>query len=490
MNRGEKENVLRTSFNHDDEKITSYLYRQEVKENSESEDFIKETIEDSLKRLILPSLEREVRNDITKKGETHAVNIFEENLKSILLQPPLKNHTILGVDPAFRTGCKLAVIDSNGKFLDKNVIYPHSSKNTEKSEAIFKDLIEQHGVTLIAIGNGTASRETEEFVANFLKTHELDIPFIIVNEAGASVYSASDLAREEFTNFEVEERSAVSIARRIQDPLAELVKIDPKSLGVGQYQHDINQKFLNEALDFVVETAVNQVGINVNTASAPLLQRVSGLSRTVANNIVKMRNEVGRITKRDELKNVPRLGPKTYEQAIGFLRVIDGENPLDRTPIHPESYEPTKKLLDMIDCELADVGTEKLREKLDKIDLKEMAEQLDIGEMTLTDIVEALQRPERDPRDDLPQPLLQQNIITLEDIKPGMEMQGTVRNVVDFGAFVDIGVGQDGLVHISKLAEKFVEHPMDIVQVGDVVTVWVIDVDIERNRIALSMIEE
>jgi len=493
LNRGEKEDVLRIKVEAPEEEILRYLEKHVIAENGYSDcgEILKEAIEDSYKRLIEPSIEREIRNHLTEKAEAQAIEVFSENLKSLLLQPPLKDRMVLGIDPAFRSGCKNAVVDETGKVHAINVMFPTPPRNdVEGAEKILLELFERFDIELIAIGNGTASRETEQFIADVIQNNNLSVPYIIADEAGASVYSASDLAREEFPDLEVEERSAVSIARRVQDPLAELVKIDPKSIGVGQYQHDVNQKKLNESLDFVVETAVNQVGINVNTASAPLLQRVSGLSRTVANNIVKMRNEVGRITNRDELKDVPRLGPKTYEQAIGFLRVIDGENPLDRTPIHPESYEPTKKLLDMIDCELADVGTEKLREKLDKIDIKEMAEQLDIGEMTLTDIVEALQRPERDPRDDLPQPLLQQNIITLEDIKPGMEMQGTVRNVVDFGAFVDIGVGQDGLVHISKLAEKFVEHPMDIVQVGDVVTVWVIDVDIERNRIALSMIEE
>ncbi len=486
MNRGEKENVLRISFNHDDEKITSYLYRQEVKENSESEDFIKETIEDSLKRLILPSLEREVRNDITKKGETHAVNIFEENLKSLLLQPPLKNHTILGVDPAFRTGCKLAVIDSNGKFLDKNVIYPHSSKNTEKSEAIFKDLIEQHGVTLIAIGNGTASRETEEFVANFLKTHELDIPFIIVNEAGASVYSASDLAREEFPNFEVEERSAVSIARRIQDPLAELVKIDPKSLGVGQYQHDINQKFLNESLDFVVETAVNQVGVDVNTASYKLLEHVSGLNKTISRNIVEFRETEG-ITKRSDLKKVKRLGPKTFEQAVGFLRIVGGEEPLDQTPIHPEQYKNTYNLLKEIDASIEELGEESIKEKLNTLNKRKYSEENNIGLPTLNDIIDSLITPLRDIRDKYDTPILKSDVLELSDLKEGMKLSGTVRNVTDFGAFVDVGVGQDGLVHISQLANRYIKHPLDVVSSGDIVEVTVLSVDEKKKRIALTM---
>lgn len=486
MNRGEKENVLRISFNHDDEKIISYLYRQEISENSKAEDILKETIEDSLKRLILPSLEREVRNDITKKGETHAVNIFEENLKSLLLQPPLKNHTILGVDPAFRTGCKLAVIDSNGTFLDKNVIYPHSSKNTEKSEAIFKDLIEKHSVTLIAIGNGTASRETEEFVANFLKTHELDIPFIIVNEAGASVYSASDLAREEFPNFEVEERSAVSIARRIQDPLAELVKIDPKSLGVGQYQHDINQKFLNESLDFVVETAVNQVGVDVNTASYKLLEHVSGLNKTISRNIVEFRETEG-ITKRSDLKKVKRLGPKTFEQAVGFLRIVGGEEPLDQTPIHPEQYKNTYNLLKEIDASIDELGEESIKEKLNTLDKRKYSEENDIGLPTLNDIIDSLIAPLRDIRDKYDTPILKSDVLEISDLKEGMKLSGTVRNVTDFGAFVDVGVGQDGLVHISQLANRYIKHPLDVVSSGDIVEVAVLSVDEKKKRIALTM---
>lgn len=492
LNRGEKEDVLRVKVEAPVEKIITYLEKQVIKENSpqESVDIIKLAVEDSYKRLIEPSIEREIRNQLTETAEKQAIEVFAKNLQNLLLQPPLKDRIILSIDPAYRTGCKTAVVDETGKVHAIHVMYPTPPNNdVQGAERLVLQLLEQFDIQLIAIGNGTASRETEQFVADLIQKHQLDIPYIIVNEAGASVYSASELAREEFPDLEVEERSAVSIARRVQDPLAELVKIDPKSIGVGQYQHDVSQKELNNSLDFVVETAVNQVGVNVNTASVPLLQRVSGLSKTVATNIIKKRNELGRFTNRSQLKDVPRLGPKTFEQAIGFLRVIDGDNPLDRTPIHPESYAHTKQLLKMIDCDVSDIGTEKLQQKLANLSVKEISEELGIGEMTLIDIIEALQRPERDPRDDFPQPLLQKNILTLEDIKPGMEMQGTVRNVVDFGAFVDIGVGQDGLVHISKLARKFVKHPMDVVQVGDVVTVWVEDVDIERQRIALSMIQ-
>ena len=416
--------------------------------------------------------------------------MFSENLKNLLLQPPLKGRSILGVDPAFRTGCKLAAVDETGRMHAVNVIYPTAPRNdVAGAEKLVLEFIKKYDIELIAIGNGTASRETEQFIAEVITTNKLDIPYIIVNEAGASVYSASKLAREEFPDLEVEERSAVSIARRVQDPLAELVKIDPKSIGVGQYQHDVSQKELNESLSFVVETAVNQVGVNVNTASTALLEYVAGLSKTVAHNIVKERNELGKFTSRTQLKKIPRLGPKTYEQAIGFLRILDGKHPLDRTPIHPESYQATLELLEGIDSKLEDIGSDHLRKKLVELNKKELAEQLDIGEMTLGDIIDALSRPERDPRDDFPQPLLQQNILSLKDLKAGMEMQGTVRNVVDFGVFVDIGVEQDGLVHISKMANKFVKHPMDIASVGDVVTVWIEEVDLDRGRIALSMIE-
>ncbi|WP_085993416.1 Tex family protein [Oceanobacillus senegalensis] len=491
LNRGEKEGVLKVSIEPPVERILAFLKKKVIKGQADKQVqvILDDAIEDGYKRLIQPSVEREIRTSLTEKAEEQAIEVFAVNLKNLLLQPPLKGRTVLGVDPAYRTGCKLVVVDETGKVLEVGVMYPTAPKNDfAGSEKIVMELVRQYDVELIAIGNGTASRETEHFISDVISNNSLDIPYIIVNEAGASVYSASKLAREEFPDLQVEQRSAASIARRVQDPLAELVKIDPKSIGVGQYQHDVSQKALNESLTFVVETAVNQVGVNVNTASSSLLQYVSGLSKTVANNIVKHRNEDGKFTKRQELKKIPRLGAKTYEQAIGFLRIIDGDNPLDRTPIHPESYASTKELLKIMDCEIADIGTEVIREKINALNKKGTAERLEIGEPTLEDILHALSRPERDPRDDFPQPLLKQNVMTLEDLKPGMELQGTIRNVVDFGVFVDVGVKQDGLVHISKMANKFVKHPMDIAAVGDVVTVWVEQIDIEKGRVALSMI--
>lgn len=492
LNRGEKEDVLRVAIEPPAERIIEYLEKKIIVRNgpAESKQILQEAIADSYKRLIQPSIEREIRNLLTETGEEQAIDVFSVNLKNLLLQPPLKGRTVLGVDPAYRTGCKLAVVDETGKVYQVGVIYPNAPRNDKAgSEEIVMDYLKQHQVELIAIGNGTASRETEQFIADVINKHNLNIPYIIVNEAGASVYSASELAREEFPDLQVEERSAASIARRVQDPLAELVKIDPKSIGVGQYQHDVSQKALNESLQFVVETAVNQVGVNVNTASSALLQYVSGLNKTVANNIVKQRNETGKFKSRNELKTVPRLGAKTFEQGIGFLRIIDGDHPLDRTPIHPESYKHTEHLLQMIGGDMEAIGTEDLRQKLDQLDQRKAAEELDIGLPTLQDIISALSRPERDPRDDFPMPLLKTNVLSMEDLESGMEMQGTVRNVVDFGVFVDIGVKQDGLVHISKMAKKFVKHPMDIASVGDVVTVWVENVDIDKGRIALSMIE-
>ncbi|RDW15104.1 Tex family protein [Oceanobacillus chungangensis] len=493
LNRGEKEEVLKVTIEPPIDRINDYLQKKVVKRSTTGKvsELLNVAIEDSYKRLIQPSIEREIRNSLTEKGEEQAIDVFSVNLKNLLLQPPLKGKSILGVDPAFRTGCKLAAVDETGKVLHVGVMYPTAPKNDiAGSEKIVKELVKKFDIELIAIGNGTASRETEHFISDVITNNQLNIPYIIVNEAGASVYSASELAREEFPDLQVEQRSAASIARRVQDPLAELVKIDPKSIGVGQYQHDVSQKALNESLTFVVETAVNQVGVNVNTASSSLLQYVAGLSKTVANNIVKKRNEEGKFTNRKQLKKIPRLGAKTYEQGIGFLRIIDGEHPLDRTPIHPESYKTTESLLKMMDCELTDIGSAKLRETINAYDNNELAEKLEIGVPTLIDILDALSRPERDPRDDFPQPLLKQNVLSLEDLKPGMEMQGTVRNVVDFGVFVDIGVKQDGLVHISKMANKFVKHPMDIASVGDVITVWVENIDADKGRIALSMIKD
>lgn len=493
MNRAEKEDVIRVSINVSIEHIQNYLERQIIKPTTDQQvrEFLQSAIADSYKRLIQPSIEREIRSTLTEQAEEQAIDIFSMNLRHLLLQPPLKRQTILGVDPAFRTGCKLAVIDETGKVLAVDVIYPTAPKNDIKgARKVVGRMINDYQVQLIAIGNGTASRETEQFIADFINDEQLNVSYLIVNEAGASVYSASKLAREEFPDLQVEERSAVSIARRVQDPLAELVKIDPKSIGVGQYQHDVSQKKLADSLTFVVETAVNQVGVNVNTASVSLLQYVSGLSKTVANNIVKKREELGFFSNRKQLEDIPRLGKKTYQQSIGFLRINDGTEPLDRTPIHPESYKVTEKLLKMIDCQKTDLGTTTLQNKLIKLNIAEVADELQIGEPTLRDIVEALSRPSRDLRDDLPKPLLKKNVLSMEDLKPGIELQGTVRNVVDFGIFVDIGVKQDGLVHISKMSKQYVKHPKDLVAVGDVITVWVIDIDLQKERIALSMIKE
>ncbi|MEX3714024.1 Tex family protein [Cytobacillus horneckiae] len=490
LNRGEKEEVLRIGVKSNAERILNELNKRWIKKpHSPSADIVKEAIEDAYKRLIQPSIEREIRGELTEKAEEQAIKIFSENLRKLLLQPPLKGKVVLAVDPAYRTGCKMAVIDETGKVLKIEVIYPHppvSKQKEAKSKVI--QLLKSFHVKMVAIGNGTASRETEQFIADILKEVNEEIFYLIVNEAGASVYSASDIAREEFPELQVEERSAVSIGRRLQDPLAELVKIDPKSVGVGQYQHDVSQKKLTESLDFVVETAVNQVGVNVNTASSSLLQHVAGLSKTVANNIVKKREKEGKFVSRKQLKKIPRLGAKTYEQAIGFLRIIDGEEPLDRTGIHPETYSEVNKLLDRLNLSSADLGTPSLRDSLSHIDIKETAGELGIGELTLSDIIDALVKPGRDPRDELPAPLLKQDVLQLDDLNEGMELQGTVRNVVDFGAFVDIGVKQDGLVHISKLSNKFVKHPLDVVSVGDVVTVWVDSVDKNKGRVALTML--
>ncbi|MEC1158852.1 Tex family protein [Cytobacillus horneckiae] len=490
LNRGEKEEVLRIGVKSNAERILNELNKRWIKKpHSPSADIVKEAIEGAYKRLIQPSIEREIRGELTEKAEEQAIKIFSENLRKLLLQPPLKGKVVLAVDPAYRTGCKMAVIDETGKVLKIEVIYPHppvSKQKEAKSKVI--QLLKSFHVKMVAIGNGTASRETEQFIADILKEVNEEIFYLIVNEAGASVYSASDIAREEFPELQVEERSAVSIGRRLQDPLAELVKIDPKSVGVGQYQHDVSQKKLTESLDFVVETAVNQVGVNVNTASTSLLQHVAGLSKTVANNIVKKREEEGKFVSRKQLKKIPRLGAKTYEQAIGFLRIIDGEEPLDRTGIHPETYSEVNKLLDRLNLSSADLGTPSLRDSLSHIDIKETAGELGIGELTLSDIIDALVKPGRDPRDELPAPLLKQDVLQLDDLNEGMELQGTVRNVVDFGAFVDIGVKQDGLVHISKLSNKFVKHPLDVVSVGDVVTVWVDSVDKNKGRVALTML--
>ncbi|KIL72933.1 Tex family protein [Bacillus badius] len=490
LNRGEKEEILKVSIQTDAEKIVRYISkRYKVNEQTEAGTYVRQALQDAYKRLIQPSVEREVRNELTEKAEDQAIHIFSENLRKLLLQPPLKGKVVLGVDPAYRTGCKLAVVDETGKVLYIGVIYPHppKAKRAEAEERV-QQLLKEHDVEIIAIGNGTASRETEQFIADVIKKSERQAAYIIVNEAGASVYSASETAREEFPDLQVEERSAVSIARRLQDPLAELVKIDPKSVGVGQYQHDVSQKKLNESLTFVVETAVNQVGVNLNTASSSLLQYVAGLNKTVANNIVKFREENGKFSSRSQVKKVPRLGAKTFEQCIGFLRIIDGQEPLDKTAIHPESYPEVKKLLQSMGYTTKDVGTKELTEALNKITVEQAAEKVGIGALTMQDIKDALQQPGRDLRDELPTPLLKTGVMKLEDLKPGMELQGTVRNVVDFGAFVDIGVKEDGLVHISKMKKGFVKHPLDVAAVGDIVTVWIEQVDEKKGRVSLTMI--
>lgn len=489
LNRGENEKILKVSISVDYLALEKYLRKQVVQHETNIAVLLEGAIADSLQRLIMPSIEREVRNELTIKAEEQAINIFSVNLKNLLLQAPLKGRMILGVDPAYRTGCKLAVINPYGSFVEKGVMYPHPPVNKkDAAEQLLVDIINRNKIELIAIGNGTASRETEQFVAEMLNKHQLDAQFVIVNEAGASVYSASDIARDEFPDFQVEERSAVSIGRRIQDPLSELVKIDPKSIGVGQYQHDVNQKKLNDALKFVVETAVNQVGVNVNTASKSLLEHVSGLSTAVADNIILYREENGPIKHHKEIAKIKRLGAKTFEQSIGFLRIIDGTEPLDKTSIHPESYKATYALLEALQLSIEDLGTESLKIALSKVDIKSMADVLSIGEITLEDIISSLIAPNRDPRDAFDAPLLKSDVLSMKDLKQGMKLSGTVRNVVDFGVFVDIGVKQDGLVHISKLSKKFVNHPTDVVSVGDIVDVWIENLNLETGKIALTMI--
>lgn len=491
-NRGEKEEVLKVFLQVDEAAILAYLDRQLVKNPaSPSSSFVREAYQDSYKRFIQPAIERELRNELTEKADEQAIAIFGENLRNLLLQPPLKGKVVLGFDPAYRTGCKLAVVDATGKVLAIEVIYPHKPAAQAKREAAgpaFIQLINKYQVDMVAIGNGTASRESELFVAEQLKSADHKAYYAIVNEAGASVYSASEIARKEFPHLQVEERSAVSIARRLQDPLAELVKIDPKAVGVGQYQHDVSQKRLAEQLDFVVETAVNQVGVDVNTASPQLLQHISGLNKTTAQNIVSYREENGEFTARTQLKKVPRLGPKAYEQAIGFLRVPGGKNILDNTGIHPESYSIAKDILMTVHLSEKELGTEEAVEKLTRLSAEKLAESLSVGEETLADILDGLTQPGRDMRDEMPAPLLRTDVLSMEDLKPGMELTGTVRNVIDFGAFVDIGVKQDGLVHISKLSKKFVKHPTDVVSVGDIVTVWIEQVDTKKGRISLTML--
>jgi len=469
INRGEKDNVLKVHINTPEEEITSWIERRLLKRHegrTTAEAELKAAAKDAYKRLVAPAIEREIRQSLTEKADAQAIHVFSENLQQLLMQPPIKNKVVLGVDPAYRTGCKLAVVNDTGKVLHISVIYPTPPKSDiEGARKKVLSLIEEFGIEMIAIGNGTASRETEKFIAETIQeVKHRSVYYLIVNEAGASVYSASELAREEFPDLQTEERSAVSIARRLQDPLAELVKIDPKSVGVGQYQHDVSQKALAESLGFVVETVVNRVGVNVNTASVALLQYVAGLSKTTAKNIVKKREESGRYLSREDLRKVPRLGDKSYQQCAGFLIVPDSENVLDRTPIHPESYDATMELLKEIGCSLEDIGTDALKERLKSMDISQIAKDINVGEPTLRDIIDALIRPGRDPRDELPKPLLRTDVLDINDLKVGMSLEGTIRNVVDFGAFVDIGVKQDGLVHISKLTDRFVKHPLDVVQ--------------------------
>ncbi|MFQ3904259.1 Tex family protein [Staphylococcus sp. KG4-3] len=490
VNRGEKEKVLSVKIEMDTQGIENFICKNEIKDKHEGTYIIEDAIKDSLKRLIMPSIERELRGDLTEKAENHAIDVFSENLRNLLLQPPMKGKQILGVDPAFRTGCKLAVINPFGTFVAKGVMYPHPPINKkEDAEKTFVEFVQSYDVELIAIGNGTASRETEQFVATMIQKHKLDVQFIIVNEAGASVYSASEVARSEFPEFQVEERSAVSIGRRVQDPLSELVKIDPKSIGVGQYQHDVNQKALEGALTFVVETAVNQVGVDVNTASRSLLQYVSGLTPTIAQNIIDYREENGAITHNKDIAKVKRLGAKTFEQSIGFMRIVDGKEPLDNTSIHPESYDVTYQLLKEIGMTSNDLGSEQLKLALNHVNIELTAEKLNVGQPTLEDIIKSLIAPNRDPRDEFETPILKSDVLSIEDLSKNMKLHGTVRNVVDFGAFVDIGVKQDGLVHVSKLSKKFVKNPMDIVSVGDIVDVWILDIDEKKGKVSLTMID-
>ena len=496
INRAEKEGIIKGKVVCEVDEIIKYLNRhmlknissipEKIEYNRYTTPIIKESVEDSYKRLISPAIEREIRNFLTQKAEEKSIEVFAKNLNQLLMESPLVGKTILGWDPAFRTGCKLAIIDETGKVLDTALIYPTEPQNKVKeSIKTVRDLIDKYDINVIAIGNGTASRESEQIVSDIIKG--TNVEYIIVNEAGASVYSASKLADEEFPKFSEGERSAVSIARRLQDPLAELVKIDPKSIGVGQYQHDMNQKQLSESLSGVVEKVVNEVGVDLNTASVSLLNYVSGIGNTTAKNIISYREENGSFENRKELLNVKKLGKKTYEQCAGFVKIDNPEYPLDNTTIHPESYDATFKLLKKLNYSTSDIGSKSL--KFDKIDLKEISEELDIGMETLKDIISELKKPGRDPREDMPKPILRKNVLTLEDLEIGMITQGTVRNIVDFGAFVDIGVHQDGLVHISQLAaDKFVKHPLDIVSVGDIVDVKVLDVDTKRNRINLSMI--
>ena len=491
INRAEKEGVLSVKLVIDEAPVIRYMSQRTIDTElpEAKRELVQAAIIDSYKRFIGPAIERELRNEATERADQQAIQVFGDNLRHLLLQPPLKGRVVLGLDPAYRTGCKLAVINETGRVLDKAVIYPHKPANAKQraaSKPALKALIEKHQVDVIAIGNGTASRESEAFVNEIVQELDRKVQFIVVNEAGASVYSASEIARQEFPDYQVEERSAVSIARRLQDPLAELIKIDPKSMGVGQYQHDVAQNMLSDQLDFVVNITVNQVGVDINTASVPLLQHVSGLTTATAKNIISLRDEIGRFDNRTQIKDVKRLGPKTYEQAVGFLRILDGKNPLDQTSIHPESYKEAKKILKLAGVALADLGTEEANRQLKTIDIKALAEESELGVESLQDIVDGLMNPSADIRDGQDAPILRDDVLTMDDLHEGLQLQGVVRNVVDFGAFVDIGVKEDGLIHISKLSEKFIKHPSEAVSVGDIVEVEVISVDKEKGRIGLK----
>lgn len=490
LNRGEKEKILTVKIEAPVEEIQRYLEKQIIREDgTETAEVLKDVIADAYDRLIAPAIEREIRNDLSEKAEDGAIKVFGKNLVQLLMAPPIAGQVVLGWDPAFRTGCKLAVVDPTGKVLDTKVIYPTAPQNkVEESKAIVKKLIEKYNITLISLGNGTASRESEQIIVEMLKEIPQKVQYIIVNEAGASVYSASKLATEEFPNFDVGQRSATSMARRLQDPLAELVKIDPKSIGVGQYQHDMNQKKLSEALGGVVEDCVNKVGVDLNTASASLMEYISGISKTIAKNIVGYREENGEFTSRSQLLKVAKLGPKAYEQCAGFMRISGGKNPLDATGVHPESYTATQALLEKLGYTMDDVKNRNVAGISKKVsDYKKLAEELEIGELTLRDIVKELEKPARDPREDMPKPILRSDVLEIEDLTPGMVLKGTVRNVIDFGAFVDIGVHQDGLVHISQMCDRFIKHPLEVVSVGDIVEVKVMSVDVKKQRIQLTM---
>ncbi|MEK4661538.1 Tex family protein [Priestia sp. FSL H7-0729] len=489
INRGERESILKVGLDVQAEPAHRHMEGQIIRGASAVQGILRDVIEDAYKRLIAPSIEREVRGELTEKGENQAISVFSANLRNLLLQPPIHGKRVLGVDPAYRTGCKLAVVDDTGKLLEVAVTYPTPPHNKKREAAeVFHRMIKQYDIGLIVIGNGTGSRETEQFVAEIIQENgDESLVYLIVNEAGASVYSASKLAQEEFPDLDVAERSAASIARRVQDPLAELVKIDPKAIGVGQYQHDVSQKILEESLKAVVESAVNHVGVDVNTASPSLLSYVAGVNATIAKNIVKYREENGRFTNRRQLQKVPRLGAKTYEQCVGFMRIGEGENPLDRTPIHPESYKVVDQLFKELQVAMDKLGSKELSVLLSEQQPEQLAVKLDVGVPTLRDILDSLQRPGRDPREEMPLPIFRTDVLKIEDLVEGMELQGTVRNVIDFGAFVDIGIKSDGLVHISQLSNGYVKHPMDVVSVGDNVTVWVMNVDTKKGRVGLTM---